>query len=225
MKIWIESRLKGKTDLVKAVREAGIKIDIHRPDFVITYGGDGTILKAEHNYPGVPKIPIRKSRVCSMCISYGSDSIGDILKRIKNGKYELKKINKVEAVFKSKKIVGLNEVQIHNKDPRKAVRFDLEIGGKRFPEIVGDGIVFATSYGSTAYYRSLGLKQFNTGIKIGFNNVYPPKKPLRLEGTAIIKIVREKALLISDNDSVLELKSGDSVRIKQSKKQAAFVKL
>ncbi len=225
MKIWIESRLADKAEMVNSIKNTGIKVDKRRPDFVITYGGDGTILKAEHRYPGIPKIPIRKSRVCSMCISYGSDNIRDILNRLKTGKYKLKKTNKVEAVFKSKTIVGLNEVQIHNKDPRKAVRFDLAIQGKKFPEVVGDGVVFATSYGSTAYYRSLGLSSFKTGIKIGFNNVYPRKKPITLNGVAEVKILREKALLIADNEISLELKPGDVVKIKKSDQQAVFIDL
>ncbi|MBI4164095.1 MAG: NAD(+)/NADH kinase [Candidatus Aenigmarchaeota archaeon] len=221
--IWIES--PHKNNLVKIVKNLGFKIDRQRPDFVITFGGDGTILRAEHRYPGIPKIPIRKSRVCSMCISYSGTDIEDVLKKVKADQYKLEKINKVEAIFKNKKFLGLNEVQIHNKDPRKAVRFDLVVDGKKFSEIVGDGVVFATSYGSTAYYRSLGLEQFKTGIKIGFNNVYPPKKPLILSGTTEVKILREQALLIADNEESISLKPGDVVRIKKSAQQAVFVRL
>lgn len=223
MKIWIESPYD-KSEIVKSVKKRA-KITRIDPDFVITYGGDGTILVAERKFPGVPKVPIRNSKICSMCVSYGKDSIEHLLEKLEKGEFKKEEISKVEAHFNGDRLIGVNEIQIHNKDPGKAIRFDLEANNKKLEELIGDGLIFATAFGSTAYYRSLGLEPFKKGIKIGFNNVYPKKEPIELKSNARVKILREKGLLLADNNGTINLNPGDIVEIKESKEQAIFVRL
>ena len=222
MKIWIESPYKN--NLAQDLKKLGVKIDRHKPDFVVTYGGDGTILRAERRYPGVPKIPIRKSHNCNMCVD-DLANIETIMERISKKQYRIEKFEKVDAAFGQKVFVGLNEIQIHNKDPRKALRFNLLVGGKKFANLIGDGLVFSTAYGSTAYYRAIGNKPFKSGIKIGFNNVHPKQTTINLTGKATVEIIREKALLIADNDGIIELKPGNTVEVSKSKQRAAFVRI
>lgn len=224
IKIWIESPYD-KSEILKSARKNKITISSKNPDFVLTYGGDGTILKAEQKCPGIPKVPLRNSKVCSMCVSYGKDSLDYLFQKLIKKDYTEEKINKAEAIFKGKKLVGVNEIQIHNKDPRRAIRFNLEANGEKINEIIGDGLIFSTAFGSTAYYRSLGLEPFKKGVRIGFNNVYPRREPIELEGTAKVKIIREKALLIADNSEMVTVNPGEYVKIKKSKKQAIFVRL
>lgn len=224
MKIWIESPYD-KLGIVESAKKNKIKITPKNPDFVVTYGGDGTILKAEQKYPGVPKVPIRNSKVCSMCVSYNKDSLDYLWNKLENKKFTLEKINKVEAIFKDKRVVAVNEVQIHNKDPRKAIRFDLTANRQRLTELIGDGLVFSTAFGSTAYYRALGLRPFKKGVRIGFNNVYPKRWPIELKGEANVKVLREKALLICDNSELIGLKPGNMVKVRESGQQAVFVRL
>ena len=50
--------LKNIQRVVKVLNMFGHDIDNNKPDFVITYGGDGTVLYAERRYPGIPKITI-----------------------------------------------------------------------------------------------------------------------------------------------------------------------
>ena len=224
MKIWIESPYD-KSGIVEIAEDRGIKITRKNPDFVITYGGDGTILMAERKFPGIPKVPIRNSKICSMCVSYGKDNLGYVLDRLEKKDFCLEKSQKVEAIFKKKKLVAVNEIQIHNKDPRKAIRFSLEVKGQKLDEVIGDGLIFSTPFGSTAYYRSLGLEPFKKGIRIGFNNVYPHREPIELRGPANVEIIREKALLLCDNNGTINLKPGDRVEIYESTEKAVFVRL
>ena len=224
MKIWIESPYN-KAELVKAVEKAKVKIDRQRPDYVITYGGDGTILKAENKFPGIPKVPIRNSRICSMCVAYGKDNINFVLEKLSKKNFTLERMNKVEATFKGKRPVATNEIQIHNKDPRVAIRFNLETNNQKLQELIGDGLIFATAFGSTAYYRSLGLEPFKKGVRIGFNNVYPHREPIKLDSSAFVEVVRENGLLLCDNTDMIILKPGDKVEVKESKEQAVFVRL
>ena len=224
LKIWIESPYKN--NIRKKIADSQISISKKNPDFVITYGGDGTILRSENKYPGIPKIPIRKSHICNLCVD-GIDSIEKIKQRLINEKYRIKEFEKVEVVFGKKKLVGLNEIQIHSKDPRKALRFSLETGKQKFDEIIGDGLVFSTAYGSTAYYSALGYKPFKKGARIGFNNIHNIKKQtIELKFPAKIKILRDSGLLFADNQNkFLEIKEGQSFFVKKTKERARFLVL
>ncbi len=190
----------------------------------MTYGGDGTILRAEHLFPGVPKIPIKRSHTCNMCID-GLDSIDFIRKSLLEKKYSIKEFEKVEAVFGRKKLVALNDIQVHNKDPRKALRFSMESGNMVFENLIGDGLVFSTAYGSTGYYSALGNRKFEEGAMIGFNNVHNSgQKSIELVSEAKVKILRETCLLIADNQGgMLEVKPGKEIVVRKSKEKARFV--
>jgi NAD+ kinase len=55
-----------KNELAQYIRKHypnDIQIVKSKPEFVLCYGGDGTLLFAERHYPMVPKVMIRKSRV------------------------------------------------------------------------------------------------------------------------------------------------------------------
>lgn len=196
-----------------------------RPQFVFTYGGDGTILEAERCYSGVPIVPVQKSKICSRCSVYSAADVGKIVSRIAAGKYRIAEEQKVMAVFRGRKISALNEIQLHLRDPRRALRFSVRSGKKFYKEIIGDGLVAATAYGSNAYYRSMGYAPFRRGIRIGFSNVWPRLPSLEINKSATIKILREPAWLAADNHFLAAMRKGDSVKILPSRQKARFVVL
>ena len=202
------------------------RLDKRKPDFVFTYGGDGTILFSEQLYPGVPKIPIRKSWICSKCVHYSANYIGKILDRLEKKQYKIKEQEKIEAIFNGRKLVALNDIQVHNANPAKALRFTLIMGSKKY-NFIGDGVVASTPYGSTAYYNALGYKPFSKGIRIGLNNTHPRRGFFVLDTkTTAVKVTRETALLIADNnEKMTEMKLGDKVLMRKSKSRARFVEI
>lgn len=220
MKVWVFSYYD-KKDIERMV---SLFADLRErnPEFVITYGGDGTILDAERRYPGIPKIPIKKTKICSKCMAFGASNIDHIMDKLRNREFKIKEETKVEAEFKGKKITGLNEIQVTHRFPNKALRFSVN-GGE---EIIGDGVVVATPYGSTGYYRAMGNEPFQDGIRIGFNNTMKKFKPMRVKGDVKIKVLREWGLLLADNDSdMIKLKPGDTVIVKKSKNIAKFIEI
>jgi NAD+ kinase len=134
---------------------------------------------------------------------------------------------KLQAKFKRKKLVALNEIQVHNKLPTKAIRFSLKVDGKFFDNLIGDGVIVATPFGSTAYYSSVGGRKFRRGIGIAFNNLYSRKIKSFVvpeNSKVIVKIKRGPALLLADNyERFIELKDGDKVIIKKSSQNASFM--
>ena len=214
------------SEVIKALLENNFQIVNKNPDFIVSYGGDGTVLYSERFFPEVPKLIIKKSTICRKC-DYTFPQINDILAKIKSGSFIIKKEIKLETTFKDKKLVGLNEIQIHSKLPIYAVRFSLSIDGKEFPNLIGDGVVFATPFGSTGYYKSTGGKEFKKGIGISFNNLYNKqiKSFIVNEDSVIrVKINRGPGLVFADNnESFILLEDNDLITINKSKSIAKLI--
>lgn len=230
MKFAVVSKSDDIQMIARVLAMFDIDIDNNKPDFVITYGGDGTILFSERRYPGIPKITIRRSKRGIKC-NYSENELEDVLIKIDNGTYKIKEEIKLETTFQGKKYLSLNEVQIHNSSPIKAIRFSIYVDNiPLFEDIIGDGAVIATPFGSSAYFSSIGGEKFDKGIGIGLNNPYNAKsrKPIIVDSgfdpKISIKILRDDGLLLFDNDdNIIKVKGGDEIKVEISKITAKFV--
>lgn len=197
------------------------------PDLVIAYGGDGTLLIAERKFPGIPKVLIKKSKTCRK----GQDlHIKEILKRIENKDYKIKEIQKIKAKVKTssgtKELIAINDLVIRNTLPTEAIRFKLFINNKEYGEFIGDGLVIATPFGSTAYFNSITRKTFKKGIGIAFNNTHDLVNPTIINEKSKIKIVllRGPAVLVGDNNrDFINLEDNDKIIIQQTKQKAKML--
>lgn len=200
--------------------ETTVKKDIDgytglKDEVVVCVGGDGTILGAEIQYPGVPKLPIKSSGVCKRCCR---GDVKAVLEGIKSGKVRPKEYIKLEAKAGEKRIVALNEINIASLDPRAALRFEYE--GEN---VVGDGILVATPFGATGYFENITGTVFEVGIGVAFNNTnYRLKSKIIPEDREItIKIVRGPGAIYADNNSEwIRVETGGEIMIKKSIQKA-----
>lgn len=196
------------------------------PDFVVCFGGDGTVLFGERNFPGIPKLVVKTSKVCRR-YGYAPHELFGLLSRIREGDFEVVEELKLLGEAGGVRVVGLNEVQVHLKLPFSAVRFSVSVNGKEFNNLIGDGVVFATPFGSTGYYSATGGKRFERGIGISFNNLHNRKEQSFVvpeDSVAKLSIVRGPAWLLADNDKkFLELNAGDSAVIRKAEGVARFI--
>jgi NAD+ kinase len=215
------------TSQIKDVLTAeGFTVVEGNPDFILCYGGDGTVLFSEIRYPAVPKLIIKTSRACRR-YDYSLDELKTVLTKIREHKYCLHKKMKLETEAKGEKLVGLNEIQIHPKLPTQAVRFTLSVDEKDYENVIGDGVIVATPFGSTGYYKATGGKRFSKGIGISFNNPHNSNVDdfVVPEDSAVkLTISRGPAWLLADNNNkFVELGAKDSVTIKKSGSTANFI--
>jgi len=214
------------TKITSVLVAESFKVVERNPDFIVCYGGDGTVLFSERNFPEVPKLIIKTSRVCRK-YDYTLDDLRDLLSNIREGNYCLHKKMKLETEAKGKKLVGLNEIQIHPKLPIYAVRFSLSVNGKEYKDLIGDGVIVATAFGSTGYYEATGGKRFMKGIGISFNNLHNGKMKSFVvpeDSTVKLTISRGPAWLLADNnEKLIELRAKDTVTIRKSESAANFI--
>lgn len=213
-------------DFIKnELKKYGFVYEEEKPDFVVSYGGDGMYLISERSYPGIPKVLIRDSKICNKCHDLPLDHV---LERIKNGKFKLEKDYKLMAVLPSgESFLAVNEFVLRNEKPTHAYRFDLYINEKQVEkELIGDGIVIATSFGSTGYFYSITRKKFKKGLGVAFNNLTTPKRPLILKNTDELKVfsIRGNVTFSSDNNPDIHIiKEGEIIKFKQSEHAAVRI--
>jgi NAD+ kinase len=209
------ARRHGKVDEVRRVAESmGFRYDPADPDVVISVGGDGTFLYAERQTPGVPKLLVRDSLVCYKC---HNEPLDQVLQLIREGDFRLMESPKLRVRCGAWKHLAANDVVVRNSDPRHALRFRLARDKREAGDtLIGDGIVAATPFGSTGYFRSVSRHTVAGGFGVAFNNLTEPREPLQLgvDTTVHIEIVRGTARVAVDNhDDTKRAGRGASVEI------------
>lgn len=201
-----------------------IQIVKRKPEFVLCYGGDGTLLFAERHYPTIPKVMIRHSRVCNLCARLARETILRLLSR---GQYSLLEQPLLETTQRRKTIYGMNDIMVAHAQVNTGLRYHLWLNGENFgEELLGDGLVVATPLGSTGYYQSITRSTFQQGLGIAFNNsILSIGNIVVPEDTVVkVRVDRGPALIVADNDDVfLPLQVGDIVTIRRSHRSTTIV--
>ncbi len=214
---------KNIEDLVKSF---GFELVTLEPDVIISYGGDGTLLSSEREYPGIPKLPIRNSQFCKKCPAH-TDNI--LLQALAENKLELKKFKKLHTQIEGQDLFALNDFVIRNEEQIHAIRFKI-LSADFLPGalLIGDGIVVATPFGSTGYFKSITGESFTDGFAIALNNVTEKKiKTIYADQDEYDKadnmdkigfrLVRGKASLTYDNsEDIFHLPEGTELSFKLS---------
>lgn len=200
------------------------KKDSKKPEMIICYGGDGTLLMAEREIPGIPKVSVRNSQICDKC---KEEIKNTIFKLICQKKYYLAKHHKIEASISKKKIIAMNDIIIGHFYINTALRFKVFINNVQYGgEFLGDGLVAATPVGSTAYYQAITRSNFQKGVGIAFNNTVNSIGHLVVKSDTQVRveITRGPGRLRYDNArDFIALAKGDIVNICRSNECTEFV--
>ena len=168
-----EDAVAATAEAVKALDGAGftpvLATDESRADNVgelelaIVLGGDGTILRAAEltRGLGVPLLGFNLGHVGFLAESERED-IGEAVQRLADGDYEVEERGTLDVrvllAGAETAVVGwaLNEVALEKGDAARMVEVALEVDGRPLSTFGCDGIVVATSTGSTAHAFSAG---------------------------------------------------------------------
>jgi NAD+ kinase len=206
------------------VRDRAFSIVDEKPDVIVAYGGDGAVIGAERSHPGVPKLGVRRNDACVKCERHED---GEVLRRLARGELKIEPLAKLDARCGKKRFVAMNDVIFRNADPRSAVRFVVALNGKIVTEeVIGDGLVVATPFGSSAYFRSITHLTFRSGIGVAFNNCtdFQPHLVADEKDVVSITVSRGPATLTADNDpEQAPIGTGDVLVVKRAAKPARLV--
>jgi NAD+ kinase len=205
-----------RASLEAPLRTAGIGIadSVEGADFLVTHGGDGSLIGAERLAPGLPKLPVRPDAAYRKCARH---ALPALLARVAAGDVRETLLPKLRGRANGREVLAINDIHIHSRRVVSALRCRVRIDGRDMGSvIVGDGIVVSTPFGSTAYYRAITRCVFRTGIGVAFNNTTDPLDHLVLprEARIEVEVVRGPAAISGDNQhEVAHLDAGDTAEV------------
>lgn len=203
------------------------------PDVVVCFGGDGTLLASELKWPSVPKVPLRNSRRGIRCIS---DPPEKVLELLANGQLIRKEHLKLECTVHHSdpehtdtQFLAINECNLHMARTNSSVRFQVWFDDKPYGtdhEVIGDGFVVCTPFGSTAYFNQITRGVFWCGMGVAFKYTSELTNHLIVPDDTVIRarITRGPAILAYDNSSeYVEMIEGDEIRVSKHDKPAIML--
>jgi len=156
--------LETQAALVKKLTDRGYTVTgeySQKAELIICIGGDGSLLEAVHSYdfPPCPLIGINTGHL-GFFQEISPDKLNQFLDAYEAGEYTLQNLNTVKATVTTLNgaqncHIGLNEIVIKGRHSY-SVHLNISIDDNFIEKFSGDGIVVATSAGSTAYNYSLG---------------------------------------------------------------------
>ena len=217
MKVLLTGRDLNKIEKILAALN-DVELVTESPDIVLTHGGDGALLGAEREWPGIPKLPVRDTDKAPLCEEHSS--FIELFESFRNNTLDKTELIKLAAFTENGEMLsGINDIFIHNVDRVGALRYRVLIDNIPYGhEIIGDGVGVATVHGSTAYYRSITHSIFKIGIGLAFNNSTEVTSHLVLPEDTVIKITisRGPAIIVADNGpDTIRLNEGESVEMKK----------
>lgn len=181
-------------------RMRGIAISKFKGDLIITLGGDGTFLWTAYQ-ASAPILPVRIEGHGFLCTVDYKDLVKN-LKLIEQRKWTVMRRMRLQATKLKPglfdKILhrpsyphALNEIAFARKRPSKVLKVEFEIDGTTLG-FWGDGVMFATPAGSTAYAASAGGPLIDPSIEaIAIVPLYPfhsKIKPMLVPATKRIEV-------------------------------------
>ena len=216
-----------------------LKSELPDADFLVCFGGDGTILHAAKDASnfGVPVVGVNMGSIGFMAELEQADI--PLLTRLMTGEFsienrmllDVKVIRDGRVLFRS---TALNDAVITKGAVARVI--DLAVYGDRvlISNIYGDGVIVATPTGSTAYSLSAGGPIVEPTAE---NIIMTPisahtlqSKAMVLDRNRLIHVIvpkqsRKTAYLSVDGGKAFKLFAGDSVEICRSKRQLSLAKL
>ncbi len=135
----------------------GFELDDSKPDVVLFIGGDGTFLRAVHQYYN----ELSKVKFVGLCkghlgffYSYDESELDVLFSDLKRGVCKSESHHLLSAKVDNEEIYAINEIRIES--PFHTLISDVYINGESLETFRGNGLVVSTSLGSTAYNKSLG---------------------------------------------------------------------
>jgi NAD+ kinase len=194
-------KLLGKNldDIRPLLRELGFEESDRGFELIVTHGGDGALLGAEREFPGVPKLPLRDAATARPCPAHDARRR---LEKFLAERPEPVRLPKLSGSFEGHVIYGINDVFLHRALPTSALRYRVRIDGEPYgDEIVGDGVGLSSVHGSTAYYRSITHSIFRVGVGLSFSNSTEEVDHMVLDAASAvtIRVTRGPAVLVADN--------------------------
>jgi NAD+ kinase len=211
---------------------------VGRVDVLVALGGDGTMLRAARAIDrcGTPLLGINLG-----ALGYLTDvplsEVEGALTRLFAGEYHLDERAQIQAIAwrgqeREADLVALNDVAINMGPLPRALELELRIDGEWLGRFLGDGILFSTPTGSTAYNLSAGGPICHCDVPALLVTPICPHtlgmRPLIVHEQTSVEVFLHRAAqtaqLTADGQATAGLRSGDRVELRAAPWRTRLIK-
>ena len=159
-------------------------------DYVISVGGDGTILKSAKEIGEllIPIVGLNKGRLGFLANSK-VEIIDDILNKLKKKEFNISERSIIKAEFEGLNKFALNEISVSRKNTTSLITVETKIDHQYLNRYWADGLIVSTPTGSTGYSLSCGGPIIMPDAK---NFVLTPIAPHNLNARPLVISDRKK---------------------------------
>jgi NAD+ kinase len=220
------------------IGESGVDFDqmVEQSDFLISLGGDGTLLSLVRRSYGSGKAVLGiNAGNLGFLADIRLSEVEPFVERLLVGDYRIDDRMMIEGYVQrssgtQESFFAFNDVVITSPKPSKMVQVNASIDGERFNSYRGDGLIISTPTGSTAYNLAAGgpviyplTKAFIITPVLAHS--LTNQRPLVVPADFSIGLDAEKyeAIAVIDGQDEYVLAEGDIVYIMGSKKGAKLI--
>ncbi len=231
----VEPLVETDTALALELDDKNTNLQDIEGDFLITIGGDGTILKAamEMQTSETPIFGINMGRR-GFLSEIPPEGIEQAVQRVINGDYFIEESIKVKSwgigisdVFPD----ALNEVLIASTLPSKMLLMRLSVDDEVITDIQADGAIISTPTGSTAYNMSAGgsiIEPTMNALSLTAICPYSYFRSLVFPASSTVRVEllkpRADGMVIVDGRSYIALKPGSVIEATVSENKTRFIR-
>lgn len=203
----------------------------HKVDFLISVGGDGTLLSVVRKSFKYEK-PVLGINLGTLgfLTDISMDELPKFINDFKNNIYKIDSRMMVEGSVNLNKFVAFNDIVISRKSISSMIKIAAKIDGKHFNSYFGDGVIISTPTGSTAYNLSVGGPIVYPLTEAFIVTPVAPhsltQRPLVMPADFEIefKIVdNQGAVVIVDGQDIYEVEQNQSIKVKIASKKAMMI--
>ncbi len=228
LKVYVEDTLINKV----TTKEEFIPLSKMKADFIITIGGDGTILRTCLNVPK-PEPPILTINmgVRGFLTEVEPKNACEAVERILKDEYKIEKCAKLSVTIGKEPMPdALNDVVISACEPSKILYTQICKNGKPILKCQADGLIVATQTGSTGYSLSAGGPVLDQevdafvltpicSLTVFHSLVFPA------DSTVSFNVERPREMLVLIDGNYRKLVSADEMlKVTRSKNVTSFIR-
>ncbi len=228
LKVYVEDTLASKV----TTQAEFIPLSAMKPDFIVTIGGDGTILRTCITVPK-PEPPILTINmgVRGFLTEVEPKNACEAVDKILQGNYKIEKCAKLSVTIGNEKLPdALNDVVISACEPSKILYTQICKNEKPILKCQADGLIVSTQTGSTGYSLSAGGPVLDQEIEafvltpicsltVFRSLVFPANSTLS------INVERPKEMLVLIDGSYRKLARADEMlKVTKSKNVTSFIR-
>lgn len=186
--------------IMQHVDESGFDYDEDNPDYVFFVGGDGTLLKAVHQYKNklndIVFIGINDATL-GFFYDYEKEDIPELFELINSNELPIESYKLLKGNIGGKHIIALNEIRVEN--PWHTLISNVYLNDKLLETFHGNGLLVCSALGSSGYNKSengaliehsldllqlteIATIQNNMYRSVGNSIILPPSTKIRFEG-------------------------------------------